>query len=151
MSKHSATHSTPFPHIKPTSVCQWKQNDFGMSSFSAKYLLPPLRFSLISSTATTRSTGPSCQTFSKPPPPSNSSINHPSNHLDGATIPRCLPRADLRSLDICHSLIPQNTISNPSNLDGEDRPEILPWSGRREGRQVRGLCDSFASPMHDPR
>ena len=69
------------------------------------------------STATTRPTRPSCQTFSKPPPPSNSPINNTSNYLDGATIPGCFSCPDFRSLRICHPLVPEFPFANAPDID----------------------------------
>lgn len=108
----------------------------------------PLLTSIADSARSTRPTG---QTFKKSPPSSCPPINDSSINRHSPTIPRCFPRTANRSYFICDPQFPQNTLSNTTNPHRKDCPKILPRSSRRQGREIRRLCHSLTTPLHDTR
>ncbi len=91
------------------------------------------------------------QSLSQPPSITSFCKYHSSSYIHGAAISRCFSRSGSRSLLIGYSILSQEPISNTTDPDREDCPEILPRPARRKGRQVRGLCYALSSSLHDTR
>ena len=128
------------------AVSQWARDD------TSKVPSAIDTSNLTEQTATTwsRSAG---HTFSQPSPSPPSTFESTSLHIHSTTIPRCLPLANL----VCHrffgnSLIPQilHSINTP-NPDRKDRPAIFVRTPQGQVREIRRLCDTLTSPLHDTR
>lgn len=100
--------------------------------------------------ATNRSARSAGQTLSQPSLSSNSS-NPTIYYINRTAFPGCLSCPNLRSILVRDPVLPQDSLSNPTNPHRENCPAVFPWSRGGKGCEVWRLCHTLTSPLHDTR